>query len=111
MQFFGPVWRDTPMWFELYAPGTYFYPIALQVCFTLADLKPQVPIQGTIMAAKGRKRLMIDLEVEEFDSFQLSWPAEFCDTVRDKFVEPISGTGDPPRGVAAIRASGSGTAC
>lgn len=104
MQFFGPFCHDTPMWFDLTPPGAYFYPMALQVCIQLAHLEPTLPIRGTIPAITGRKRFTVNLEVHELNSFQLSWNAELCERWRET-VEPYTGDGDRPRGVAAIGAS------
>lgn len=105
MQFYGPFCSDRACWFDMVAPEASMYPMTLQACFSLANLKPEVPIHGTIMAVKGRKQLELDLDVEELDSFQLSWKAEFCERWRETIAKPYTGAGDPPRGVAAIRAS------
>lgn len=104
MQFFGPCWSDTPVWFDLVAPGAFFYPVAFQVCFKLAELNSDIPIRGTILGRKGRKRVALEFEAEELDSFQLSWPAESCERCRETVLGAHPGPGDPPRGVAAIRA-------
>jgi len=73
MKFFGPHWYHQPKWWDLVPPPANSYPVMLQVCLSLAELEPRMPISGTIRAAKGRTRLPLQLEIFQINSIQISW--------------------------------------
>jgi hypothetical protein len=58
-------------------PEAYCYPVMLQVCLSLAELEECLPIKGAIPAIKQGKRLRLELEVDELDSFQIAWDPEY----------------------------------
>jgi hypothetical protein len=54
-------------------PPADSYPTMLQICLSLAELEPQIPITGIIRAAKGWKHLPLQLTIEQIDSIQIAW--------------------------------------
>ncbi|MGB2986247.1 MAG: hypothetical protein WBE26_10220 [Phycisphaerae bacterium] len=73
MKFFGPRWYCQPIWWDMVPPPADSYPTMLQICLSLAELEPQIPITGMIRAAKGRKHLPLQLEIDQIDSIQIAW--------------------------------------
>ena len=80
IKYFGPIDYDQEkqIWWDMCAPPPECYPAILQVCLSLAELEPQLPVRGTIPAIRSRKRLTLDLEMHEINSFQIGWDERHC---------------------------------
>lgn len=101
LKYFGPLGYDpkNQIWWDMVPPPSECYPGMLQVCLTLAELDQGFPIKGMIPAIKQGKRLRLELEVNEIDSFQIAWDESYADN-RD-----TAGTSYPEEGQAGDRRS------
>ena len=78
MKYFGPIWYDERIWWDMVPPPADCYPRMLQICMSLAQLREQLPIKGIIPAVKDRKRLRLYLSMEDMQSFQIAWDDEYA---------------------------------
>lgn len=80
LKFFGPRWYRSPTWWEIVPPEAYCYPVMLQVCLSLAKLEEGFPLRGIIPGIKQGRRLSLEFELDELESFQIAWDPQYaCD--------------------------------
>lgn len=80
MKYFGPLHYapDKQIWWDMVPPPSECYPVMLQICLSVAELEPRLPIEGVIPATKNRRRLNLRLAVEEMESFEIAWDEEYA---------------------------------
>lgn len=105
MKYFGPIDYDPnkQIWWDLVPPPSECYPAMLQVCLSVAELEPRLPIKGVIPATKNRRRLNLRLAVEELESFEIAWDEEYAsDRSGERTVIDLPGSeGEEPDGDGA----------
>ena len=80
MKYFGTLDydQDKQTWWDMVPLPAECYPAMVQVCLTLAELDQSLPIRGVIEARKGKKRLHLQVEVHEINSFEISWDPKYA---------------------------------
>jgi len=105
MKYFGPIDYDPDkqIWWDMVPPPSKCYPAMLQVCLSVAELEPRLPIKGVIPATRNRRRLNLRLAVEELESFEIAWDEEYAsDRSGERTVIDLPGSeGEEPDGDGA----------
>lgn len=96
MKYFGPLHYapDKQIWCDMVPPPSEHYPAMLQVCLSVGELGPRLPIESIIPAIKDWRRLNLCLAVEEMESFEIAWDQEYAsDWSGEQTVIDLPGSG------------------